>query len=444
MPKPLSDHIFISYSRRDDAIMRKVAFYLRDQGFKVWVDNEKLIPGTPAWEESIEDAIKNAFAVIVILSPDSKGSEWVRREITYADEFHKRVFPVLVKGAEDVSLPLRLITRQYVDLRTDEDAGLNALSAAITFYIDEKQTLEMKRPAASQAPVSPHVSTPHSVSQTSGKKSPNGRILAAGALLAICILGISALWIGSKMFSFPLPITGSESAVPTFTANFPAEIVTDAPTEAVISAPTNTSLPTNPNIAVPAILSQFLNDPQVVNIDTFDDPSKNGWGIPAGKIENGIMEIVGNENLDGAWYKTEFAENEGILIDFSYTDRSTFLVNMNFGSYDTDQYRRFGIYVENGTAPITDIYEGKKYIWGDISNNLSIEAGKNYTLLLAILPNGELLEVIWDPANSTNTVEYRNNFGTSWAGIPWTFLIQAQKGTIYFDNFRQISFSGGK
>ena len=424
--------------------MRKVAFYLRDQGFKVWVDNEKLIPGTPAWEESIEIAIKNAFAVIVILSPDSKGSEWVRREITYADEFHKRVFPVLVKGAEDVSLPLRLITRQYVDLRKDEDAGLNALSAAITFYIEEKQTLEMKRPAASQEPASTPVSTSKPVSQPKRIKSSNTWILAAGALIAICILGVSALWIGSKTFSFPLPITGSESAVPTFTAILPAEIATDVPTQAVINAPANTPLPANPNIPAPAILSQFVNDVQVLSIDTFDDPSGNGWGIPAGNIENGRMEIVGNENLDGAWYQTEFAENEGILIDFSYTERSTFLVNMNFGSYDTDQYRRFGIYVENGTAPITDIYEGKKYIWGDISNNLSTEAGKNYTLLLAILPNGELLEVIWDPANPTDTLEYRNKFGESWAGLPWTFLIQAQKGTIYFDNFRQISFSGGK
>ncbi len=331
--------------------MRKVAFYLRDQGFKVWVDNEKLIPGTPAWEESIEIAIKNAFAVIVILSPDSKGSEWVRREITYADEFHKRVFPVLVKGAEDVSLPLRLITRQYVDLRKDEDAGLNALSAAITFYIEEKQTLEMKRPAASQEPASTPVSTSKPVSQPKRIKSSNTWILAAGALIAICILGVSALWIGSKTFLFPLPITGSESAVPTFTAILPAEIATDVPTQAVINAPANTPLPANPNIPAPAILSQFVNDVQVLSIDTFDDPSGNGWGIPAGNIENGRMEIVGNENLDGAWYKTEFAENEGILVDFRYTERSTFLVNMNFGSYDTDQYRRFGIYVENGTAP---------------------------------------------------------------------------------------------
>jgi hypothetical protein len=48
MPIQPANPIFISYSRRDDAIMRKIAFHLRDQGYKVWVDNEKLIPGTAA------------------------------------------------------------------------------------------------------------------------------------------------------------------------------------------------------------------------------------------------------------------------------------------------------------------------------------------------------------------------------------------------------------
>ena len=89
-------HVFISYSRRDDIVMRRTVAFLRKQGIKVWVDNEKLTPGTPAWEEEIEKAINSAYAVVVILSPDAKNSEWVRREITYADQYRKRVFPVLV------------------------------------------------------------------------------------------------------------------------------------------------------------------------------------------------------------------------------------------------------------------------------------------------------------------------------------------------------------
>ena len=105
-------HVFMSYSRRDNEVMWRIVRFLRGKGIKVWVDNEKLIPGTPIWEEEVENAIFSAGAVIVVMSPDAKGSEWVRREISYADQYRKRIFPVLVRGDEDSFITLRLLTRQ--------------------------------------------------------------------------------------------------------------------------------------------------------------------------------------------------------------------------------------------------------------------------------------------------------------------------------------------
>ncbi len=137
-------HVFMSYSRIDEEVMRRITTFLRKQGIKVWVDNENLIPGTPIWEEEIEKAINGAFAVVVVLSPDAKGSEWVRREVTYADQYEKRVFPVLVNSDEDSSIPIRLITRQFVDIRSNEEVGLNSLSAAIAFYAEGIDARERK------------------------------------------------------------------------------------------------------------------------------------------------------------------------------------------------------------------------------------------------------------------------------------------------------------
>lgn len=137
-------HVFMSYSRIDEEVMRRITTFLRNQGIKVWVDNEELVPGTPIWEEEIENAINGAFAVVVVLSPDAKGSEWVRREITYADQYEKRVFPVLVNSDEDSSIPIRLITRQFVDIRSNEEVGLNSLSAAIAFYAEGIEARERK------------------------------------------------------------------------------------------------------------------------------------------------------------------------------------------------------------------------------------------------------------------------------------------------------------
>lgn len=141
-------HVFISYSRRDEVFMQRVVACLRQKGINVWVDNEKLVPGTPIWEREIEKAIDTAFAVVVVLSPDAKESIWVLNELTLADEYKKRVFPVLVRGDKRDAIPFRLITRQFVDLQTNEEKGLESLSAALAIYIDELKEYEEEHQAA--------------------------------------------------------------------------------------------------------------------------------------------------------------------------------------------------------------------------------------------------------------------------------------------------------
>jgi membrane protein YqaA with SNARE-associated domain len=144
MPELPDDSIFISYSRRDSEIMQRIVLYLRDQGFKVWVDNERLVPGTAIWEEEIEKAIKASSTVLIIMSPDSKNSEWVRREISLADQYRKHIMPVLVRGDEDSSVTLRLATRQFVDLRQNEDKGLKSLHNALFLYRQNNKTQQDK------------------------------------------------------------------------------------------------------------------------------------------------------------------------------------------------------------------------------------------------------------------------------------------------------------
>jgi len=149
MSLPSVIQVFMSYSRRDKDVMWRTAIFLRKQGVNVWVDNEKLIPGTPIWEEEIEKAIKAAKAVVVVMSPDSKNSEWVRREISLADQYRKHILPILVRGDEDSSITLRLVTRQYVDMRADEEVGLNSLYSALSAYLGEAgaQKNEIVQPA---------------------------------------------------------------------------------------------------------------------------------------------------------------------------------------------------------------------------------------------------------------------------------------------------------
>ena len=120
-PSPTSVcDIFLSYSRRDSRLMRRVRADLRAEGFNVWTD-ENLKPGTPSWMHGIEDAIGSAMCIIVLLSPDSRKSEWVEKELSTAKIHRKQIIPLLVRGDERSALPILLSNTQYADVRTEAD-----------------------------------------------------------------------------------------------------------------------------------------------------------------------------------------------------------------------------------------------------------------------------------------------------------------------------------
>lgn len=149
-------YFFMSYSREDTVKQRRIIRELRERGINIWVDVENLVPGTPTWEREIERAIRGATGIIVLLSPESNNSEWVRREISFGEQHRKRIFPVLIEGDDNTSTPLRLTNHQRVDLRTKFESGLDELALAIKDYVEVKREIatqsqvNLKRPTASK------------------------------------------------------------------------------------------------------------------------------------------------------------------------------------------------------------------------------------------------------------------------------------------------------
>lgn len=90
-------HIFISYSKQDIVFARHLRRLLEDQGFGVWMDETQIVP-SDLWWPTIEANIKTCGAFIVIMSPRSRPSVWVEREILYAERLKKPVFPILLEG----------------------------------------------------------------------------------------------------------------------------------------------------------------------------------------------------------------------------------------------------------------------------------------------------------------------------------------------------------
>lgn len=136
-PKPHFPHdIFISYSRKDEAIMQRVCEALAVHGLTYWVDANDLKPGTRSWRKAVEQAIENAGCLVVLLSPDGKASKWIEAELDYAESQEKMVFPVLIRGTRATAAPLGISTAQMVDLANgDFDVGIRSLVEAIRHFL---------------------------------------------------------------------------------------------------------------------------------------------------------------------------------------------------------------------------------------------------------------------------------------------------------------------
>jgi len=110
--------IFISYSRKDIDFARKLAGDLESAGYDVWWDITDL-QGGDDWIRTIPNAIASSQFVVVVLTPDSIESEWVRKEYTQALSLRKKIIPIMLVPC---SVPFALNTINFVNFATGEYA----------------------------------------------------------------------------------------------------------------------------------------------------------------------------------------------------------------------------------------------------------------------------------------------------------------------------------
>lgn len=121
-------HIFISYARPDGRVADMLQEKLRQRGIEVWVDRTRLVPGA-AWPLNLRQAIDTCDTMLVLLSPRSLASEFVRREYTHALEAGKIVIPVLIAPVKAFPEALRAV--QWVDMTQKAGQGYYDLLLAL-------------------------------------------------------------------------------------------------------------------------------------------------------------------------------------------------------------------------------------------------------------------------------------------------------------------------
>ena len=89
--------IFLSYARQDRAVARIFAEALIEEGFSVWWDAS--LHSGETFDEVIEQRLRDATAVVVLWSPRSVASRWVRAEATLADRRNK-LAPAIIEPCD--------------------------------------------------------------------------------------------------------------------------------------------------------------------------------------------------------------------------------------------------------------------------------------------------------------------------------------------------------
>jgi hypothetical protein len=232
--------LFISYSRKDIAFVRRLAGDLENAGFTVWWDVSDLRGGDD-WVRVIPEAIEASDTFIVVLSPNSAVSEWVRKEYTQALYLRKRIIPVMLART---TVPFALNTINYIDFTAEDEyaASLNALLRDLG-YTGEPVTPASTRPLLL-------------------------RRLAVPLLVSLAVLLILA-----AVFVFNPPVPSTPTPTPTtLPSTTPSPLpsatatVQDTPTPSPTGEPTATVTPTVTQTFTP----QVTATPSITRTPSFE------------------------------------------------------------------------------------------------------------------------------------------------------------------------------
>lgn len=177
--------IFLSYAKVDQSRVKSIVALLESYGWQVWWD--KRIGGGEQWDEVLERELNAAKCVVVVWSPNSISSRWVRSEASVAIE-KKALVPVTIGGAEP---PLGFKLIQATDLSdwngsadTDEATALVAAVRSKISSSPEPPQVRLNIPLGSFKPQRAAQVSPKTRPQTLWRAST----LGLGFLL-LCVFG---------------------------------------------------------------------------------------------------------------------------------------------------------------------------------------------------------------------------------------------------------------
>jgi hypothetical protein len=111
--QPSNPKVFISHASEDkERFVLDFAERLYSKGIEAWVDRWEMLPGDSLVQKIFEEGIKNAQAMIVVISEYSINKRWVQAELNAGVVNHieqaSRLIPVVIGNVEKSQMPQSL------------------------------------------------------------------------------------------------------------------------------------------------------------------------------------------------------------------------------------------------------------------------------------------------------------------------------------------------
>jgi formylglycine-generating enzyme len=146
--------VFLSHAHEDARFAQRLAGDLRGKGFDVWIAPDNIQPGEN-WMRAIGRGLRESGTYVVVLTPQSVMSQYVRQETEYALQQHNtgngRLIPIVLTECDKDELSPLLHTLQHISFEIDYDIGLASLLKSLEDpTVPQQPTFLTDLPSSSQ------------------------------------------------------------------------------------------------------------------------------------------------------------------------------------------------------------------------------------------------------------------------------------------------------
>ncbi|NJN56925.1 MAG: toll/interleukin-1 receptor domain-containing protein [Leptolyngbyaceae cyanobacterium SL_5_9] len=123
------NEIFLSHASRDQEFVSKLADELRRHGIPIWYSKINIL-GAQQWHDEIGRALKRCDWFLIVLSPNSIESMWVKRELVFAlqqNRFEDKIVPIIYQTCDYEKLSWVLPSFQMIDFQNNFNDGCRTL-----------------------------------------------------------------------------------------------------------------------------------------------------------------------------------------------------------------------------------------------------------------------------------------------------------------------------